>query len=140
MFVNSSKVNDPASTVTGYMLALTKMSVAERAFVGARIVLGQVQPVELRKTQAALLARVSVPSVEAALAILKENPGLEGDVLFGRYSLIAAGVLAKHSQPFVERFLTATTSELEELGRYAGTDVVWDHMIAPNIGAEEWAA
>jgi hypothetical protein len=135
MLYQHTKYNGAGATITGNALAYGNATTSERAFVGARLVLGQMHLIDPCITQASAVVRVCRPSIEAAVAVLKNSPDLEARVLSGKFSLIAAGVLAKHSCPLVERFLSATSSELAELGKYAGIDTVWDLMIAPNIPA-----
>jgi hypothetical protein len=122
-------------TVTGYALALGKASAPERAFTAGRLVLGWLALIAPRVTQAARLARVSDPYVDAALAILRSgDPGLEAAVLRRELSPFEAAVLAKHPQPTLARkFMSATPAERADLARTAGPAVIWDELIAPHI-------
>ena len=127
--------SNSAPTVTGYALALSKAPAWERAFVPARLVLGQLGLIEPRVSQASRLACVSEPYVDAAIAVLRSgNLDHESAVDRGELTLLEAAVLAKHPpRNLTEQFLTATSRELADLGRYAGPTMVWDELIVPNL-------
>ena len=137
MLHDPSKVKLNLSTpvpVTGYLLALNKMSAAERAFVAARLVLGQLSLVEPRATQAAKLARAPIAYVKAALEVLRSGPKFEPAVCTGELSLFEAAVLALHPEPtLTEKFKTANAAERAVFAKAAGPAMLWDELIAPNI-------
>jgi hypothetical protein len=107
------------TTITGYALALSRASAAERAFIAAKLVLGYLALIDPRVTQAARLVRVSEPYVEAALEILRSGrPGLETGARNGTFSLFEAAVLAKYPEPaLTDMFLVATPAERANLAR-----------------------
>jgi hypothetical protein len=133
--VNSNLVADSAPAVTGYALALGKASASERAFTAAKLVLGWVVLIEPRVTQAARLARVCEPYVEAAIEVLRSgDPKLEAAVGRNDVSLFEAAVLARHPQPtLTQKFLAASATERADLAKTAGPAAIWDELIAPNI-------
>jgi hypothetical protein len=126
---------DSTPTVTGYALALGKASASERAFTAANLALGRLALIEPRVAQAARLARVCEPYVEAAIEVLRSNdPELETLVRDGKISLFEAAVLAKHPRPsLTEKFMAASAAERADLAKTAGPAVLWDELIAPNV-------
>jgi hypothetical protein len=122
-------------TVTGYALALGKASATERAFIAANLVLGRLTLIEPRVTQAARLARVCEPYVDAALEILRSgNRGLQIGALDGTFSLFEAAVLAKNPVPaLADMFLVATPAERANLAKTVGPAAIWDELIAPHV-------
>jgi hypothetical protein len=121
--------------VSGYKLALSQAPAPARAFIAARLVLGQLYLVKPRVTQACRLARVSQPYTDAAIDVLLfGDPELEARVHADELSLFEAAVLAKHPQPtLVDNFMAASAAELADLGKHAGTARVWDKVIIPNL-------
>jgi hypothetical protein len=84
--VNSNLAADSTPTVTGYALALGKASASERAFTAANLALGRLALIEPRVTQAARLARVCEPYVEAAIEVLlSSEPELETSFVTARF-------------------------------------------------------
>ena len=117
--------------VTGYELALSKVPVAARAFTAATLVLGWAVVVDPRITQAARLARVSVPSVDAALAILQSGDrDLE---VAARISLFEAAVVAKHPHSLVDQYMASSSADRAVLAKTVGPGMIWDELIVPNI-------
>jgi hypothetical protein len=138
MLFDPSKVKSQYSsipTVTGYGLALSKAPAAERAFTAAKLVLGQLYLIDPRVTQAARLARVSEPYVEAALEVLRSrDPDLEPLVRESNISLFAAAVLARYPEPtLTEKFMAASAAERADLAKTAGPAAIWDELIVPHI-------
>jgi hypothetical protein len=121
--------------VTGYAIALGKASAPERAFTGARLVLGWTILTEPRVTQAARLVRASVRYIEAAREILlAHDPKLEAAVCNGDISLLEAAVLAKHPHPtLAQKFMTASAAERADLAKAAGVATLWDELIVPSL-------
>jgi hypothetical protein len=133
--VNSNLAAGNVPTVTGYALALSRGSASERAFTAAKLVLGRLALIEPRVTQAARLARVSEPYVEAALLILRTgDSNLEDRVLRGLYPLSTAAVLALYPEPtLTEKFQDSSAAERADLTKNVGVTAIWDELIAPNI-------
>ena len=133
--VNSNLAADTTPTVTGYALALGKTSATERAFTAANLVLGRLALIEPRVTQAARLARVCEPYVEAAIEVLlSSEPELETLVRDGKISLFEAAVFAKHPRPsLTEKFMAASAAERADLAKTAGPAVLWDELIVPHL-------
>jgi hypothetical protein len=128
------KLNLSTPVVTGYLLALNKMSATERAFTAARLVLGQLSLVEPRATQAAKLARTPIAYVRAALEVLGNGPEFEPAVCAGKMSLFEAAVLAKHPEPtLVDKFRTATAAERAVFAKATGPATLWDELISPYV-------
>ena len=81
-----------------------------------------------RVTQAARLARVSEPSVDAALVILRAGRyDLAAGVLDGTFSLLEAAVLAKHPEStLATKFLVSSSADRADLVRAVGPAAIWD--------------
>jgi len=113
-------------------LALSKAAAPERALTAAKLVLGLVQLIEPRVTQAARLAHVSDPYVDAAVVVLRSGDmELIAAVAAGRVPLLEAAVLVKHS--LFERYVNGSPATRAEFARSMGPARTWDEMIVPYL-------
>ena len=116
-------------------MALGHRTPTERALIGAKLFLGQLQLVKPRVSQVVDLVRVSRPMVEAAIALLEAgNTGLLSAVGVGQVSLLEAAVLVKHPpKTLVETFINSSPVDRAALAKAAGPAVLWDELVAPFI-------
>jgi hypothetical protein len=116
--------------VTGRNIAHGHRTVNERAFLAGDMKRGRVSPIELTIKQCAMLCRVCVPYVAAAVAIADDSDA-RAAVLAGRLPLLA--VAKAGTETLAEHFVRSTPNELLEAARVIGPAVLWDRMISPLV-------
>lgn len=128
---NPSPQDDQPLTISGRNIAHGKRTVAERALGAADLHLGRVSLAEPTVGQTAVLWKVCVPYVAAAIAIADDR-GARAAVLAGETTLLDAARSASR-ETLAEHFARTTPAEWLEAACVIGPARVWDHMIVPLI-------
>ena len=129
MYSGSSRsVSTPSvpAEFTGRELAHCHFSASERAVIAAWLVQERIHLVKPTIRQAAALAGVSVPYVQAALRL---DVKVLTRVALGEVSLVDA----ERGNGLIAAYLTASADGKIAFARAVGTDKIWDEAISPVI-------
>jgi len=128
MYANGDRSSSGGQIIsfTGRELAHCHFSVSERAAIAAWLVQGRVHLVKPTIKQAAALAGVSVPYVQAALRL---DVNVLARVALGEASLADAA----RGNGLVAAFLAASPKDKVAFAKAVGTDSLWSDAIEPAI-------
>jgi hypothetical protein len=122
---NASPPKPAALSVPGRYYAHNRKSKVQKAFQGADILSGRVQPVRFTKKQVADLVGVSLPLLAAAQRVAHSRPDLRSACETGLQPLLTAVARPGRAERLASAFIKMTADEKHAFARMVGPDALF---------------